>query len=104
MPVVLQNNSYIDWLKDIPEEHWAKSKTNIGCMKGAAPVVAIPKSIHKAQYPLSKEAKKGIIPLHSVLVERGTLVPSPNSPCNTGSVCLRFVGLLKIFKDRLDTI
>ena len=39
MPVVLQYNSHIDWLKDVPEELWAKSKTNIGHMKEAVPVV-----------------------------------------------------------------
>jgi hypothetical protein len=48
MPVVLQYNSHIDWLKDIPEELWAKSKTDIGDMKGAPPVVVIPKSTHRS--------------------------------------------------------
>ena len=39
-----------------------------------APIVVVPKSTHrpyKAQYPLSKEAEKGITPIHSELVERG---------------------------------
>ena len=61
-----ENNQFLlinDWLKDIPEDLWAKSKTDIARMKGTAQVVLVPKSTHrpyKAQYPLSKEAKKGI--------------------------------------------
>jgi hypothetical protein len=50
-----------DWLKDIPEELWAKSKTDIARMKGAAQVVLIPKSIHrtyKAQYPFFTKPKR----------------------------------------------
>lgn len=55
-------------------------------MRGATLGKVVTKNNHrpyKAQCPHSKEAEKGIIPIHQALVENGALIPCPHFPCNT---------------------
>lgn len=73
-------------LSGIPETLWAKDKFDIGRIKNATPLVITPKTQHRpyrSQYPLSKEAVEGISKVHAALVEKGAIVPCPDSPINS---------------------
>ena len=96
-------------LEQVPDIVWAKDEYDIGCMKGAKPVVVTPKSTYrpyKAQYPLSKDAEDGIAKVHASLVKQGAIVECPDSPCcspilpvRKASGAWRFVQDLRIIND-----
>ncbi len=53
-------------LAEIPPKLWAKHKYDVGLIKGCEPVVITPKSDYRpcqSQYPLKKEALRGIQPV-----------------------------------------
>ncbi|XP_065119779.1 uncharacterized protein [Paramisgurnus dabryanus] len=71
---------------NVPDHLWAKDKYDVGLIKGCEPVVITPKSDYrpcKPQYPLKREALEGIRPVFEALLEKGIIVPCPNSPVRT---------------------
>ena len=75
---------YPCWLK--PTELWAKSKYDVGLIKGCEPVIVTPKSDLrpcKKQYPLKPEAVKGTKPVFQSFQKTGIIVPCENSTVRT---------------------
>nr|XP_021323222.1 uncharacterized protein LOC110438058 [Danio rerio] len=73
-------------LAEIPSELWAKSKYDVGLIKGCDPVTIIAKSDYRPcqqQYPLKREAIEGITPVFESLLEQGVIVPCNNSEVRT---------------------
>ncbi|XP_065150387.1 uncharacterized protein [Paramisgurnus dabryanus] len=71
---------------NVPDHLWAKDKYDVGLIKGCEPVIITPKSDYrpcKPQYPLKREALEGIRPVFEALLEKGIIVPCPNSPVRT---------------------
>nr|XP_021332272.1 uncharacterized protein LOC110439819 [Danio rerio] len=73
-------------LAEIPSELWAKSKYDVGLIKGCEPVTITAKSDYRPcqqQYPLKREAIEGITPVFEALLEQGVIVPCNNSEVRT---------------------
>lgn len=73
-------------LSEVPKNLWTNGKNDIGLIQDAAMVKIIPKGTfrpYQRQYPLKPEAEKGIEPVIRELIDKGVIVPCPDSPCNT---------------------
>ncbi|XP_060941493.1 protein NYNRIN-like [Limanda limanda] len=71
---------------EVPSCVWAEHKYDVGLIKGADPIVVIPKSSYRPcqnQYPLKKEAVEGIKPVFESLLRAGVIVPCEKSPVRT---------------------
>ncbi|XP_060922638.1 uncharacterized protein LOC132996313 [Limanda limanda] len=80
------NISDIPELNQVPSCVWAEHKYDVGLIKGADPIVIIPKSSYRPcqnQYPLKKEAVEGIKPVFESLLRAGVIVPCEKSPVRT---------------------
>ena len=78
--------SSLPMLAEVPTDIWAKSKYDVGLIKGCEPVIVTPKSDYrpcKKQYPLKPDAIKGIKPVFQSFQETGVIVPCENSPVRT---------------------
>ncbi len=65
-------------LAEIPSKLWAKHKYDVGLIKGCEPVVITPKSDYRpcqSQYPLKKEALRGIQPVFESLLKEKVIIP-----------------------------
>ncbi len=73
-------------LAEIPSKLWAKHKYDVGLIKGCEPVVITPKSDYRpcqSQYPLKKEALRGIRPVFESLLKEKVIIPCHDSPVRT---------------------
>ncbi len=73
-------------LAEIPQKLWAKHKYDVGLIKGCEPVVITPKSDYRpcqSQYPLKKEALRGIQPVFESLLKERVIIPCHDSPVRT---------------------
>ncbi len=73
-------------LAEIPPKLWAKHKYDVGLIKGCEPVVITPKSDYRpcqSQYPLKKEALRGIQPVFESLLKERVIIPCHDSPVRT---------------------
>ncbi len=73
-------------LAEIPPKLWAKHKYDVGLIKGCEPVVITPKSDCRpcqSQYPLKKEALRGIQPVFESLLKERVIIPCHDSPVRT---------------------
>ncbi len=73
-------------LAEIPSKLWAKHKYDVGLIKGCEPVVITPKSDYRpcqSQYPLKKEALRGIQPVFESLLKEKVIIPCHDSPVRT---------------------
>ncbi len=73
-------------LAEIPSKLWAKHKYDVGLIKGCEPVVINPKSDYRpcqSQYPLKKEALRGIEPVFQSLLKEKVIIPCHDSPVRT---------------------
>ncbi len=73
-------------LAEIPPKLWAKHKYDVGLIKGCEPVVITPKSDYRpcqSQYPLKKEALRGIQPVFESLLKERVRIPCHDSPVRT---------------------
>ncbi len=73
-------------LAEIPSKLWAKHKYDVGLIKGCEPVVITPKSDYRpcqSQYPLKKEALRGIQPVFEPLLKEKVIIPCHDSPVRT---------------------
>ncbi len=73
-------------LAEIPPKLWAKHKYDVGLIKGCEPVVITPKSDYRpcqSQYPLKKEALRGIEPVFESLLKERVIIPCHDSPVRT---------------------
>ncbi len=73
-------------LAEIPSKLWAKHKYDVGLIKGCEPVVITPKSDYRpcqSQYPLKKEALRGIQPVFESLLKERVIIPCHDSPVRT---------------------
>ncbi len=73
-------------LAEIPSKLWAKHKYDVGLIKGCEPVVITPKSDYRpcqSQYPLKKEALRGIEPVFESLLKEKVIIPCHDSPVRT---------------------
>lgn len=75
-----------EWLQAVPPTLWSKGASDVGLIKGAAPVQIRPKTEYRPcqkQYPLKPDAIEGIKPVIKDLIQTGVIVPCCDSPCNT---------------------
>lgn len=75
-----------DYLSSVPPTLWATDKYDVGLVRGAEPVHITPKSSYRpscSQYPLKPEALAGIEPVFNSLLQKGVIVPCPDSPVTT---------------------
>ncbi len=73
-------------LAEIPPKLWAKHKYDVGLIKGCEPVVITPKSDYRpcqSQYPLKREALRGIQPVFESLLKERVIIPCHDSPVRT---------------------
>ncbi len=73
-------------LAEIPSKLWAKHKYDVGLIKGCEPVVITPKSDYRpcqSQYPLKKEALRGIQTVFESLLKEKVIIPCHDSPVQT---------------------
>lgn len=73
-------------LAEIPSKLWAKHKYDVGLIKGCEPVVITPKSDYRpcqSQYPLKREALRGIQPVFESLLKEKVIIPCHDSPVRT---------------------
>ncbi len=73
-------------LAEIPSKLWAKHKYDVGLIRGCEPVVITPKSDYRpcqSQYPLKKEALRGIQPVFESLLKEKVIIPCHDSPVRT---------------------
>ncbi len=73
-------------LAEIPSKLWAKHKYDVGLIKGCEPVVITPKSDYRpcqSQYPLKKEALRGIQTVFESLLKEKVIILCHDSPVRT---------------------